>query len=229
MRAFEDVQRSEEQYHPLNLIAVVSLVAGLLSCLALVHPILYALPVLAAALSLMAIWRIRAAAGEVSGHNLAVVGLALACLFGGWAISYKLTSQSLLSRQARQVADRWLEFVQAGELQQAHQLMLRPRNRAPHETSLTEHYLDNEESRQAFRQVFDADPTKTIAEAGQRANIRFRKTVEVLRDASNTAVRQAYTFKETSSEADSLQFELLIVRPESRLGPREWYISRVFE
>ena len=229
MSVFEKDQRGEEQYHPLSLTSVVSLVVGLLSCLALAHPILYVVPVIAIVLSLVAIHRIRSADGEVTGHNFAVIGLALACLFGSWALAYELTSRKLLSEQARWVVDQWITYVQNGELQQAHQLMLRPQDRAPRDVSLANHYLGNIKFRQAFQRVFAAEPAKAIAAAGMKSEIRFHKTIEILKDTANSAVNQEYTFKDPNSNGRRHSFELLIVRSESQQGPGGWYISGVHE
>lgn len=68
-------------YKPVPVLAPVGLVLGICSFVALIFPVALAIPVLAAALSLVAGWQIRSSQGEFGGKWLARLGVLFAALF----------------------------------------------------------------------------------------------------------------------------------------------------
>src|SRR5688500_10904316 len=80
-------------YQGVSIMAVLALLLGVASALALVHPFLWVVPPVAVVLSILAIRAIDAPDSNLTGRRLAIAGLALALLFGLWAPSRVLTRQ----------------------------------------------------------------------------------------------------------------------------------------
>lgn len=123
---------SEElvDYQPFSRLAIVSLLLGILSATALIQPLLWAVPAVAAALSLVAMRRIALSEVRLPGRGLAVAGLGLALLFGSWAPAWYLSRYYVLVRQARERSETWLELIRQGRLYEAHQLAIPHGDRA---------------------------------------------------------------------------------------------------
>jgi hypothetical protein len=100
-------------------LSIVALVVGLLSPLSFVAPLLWAVPIVGAAVSLAAIFRIDSSQGALIGRRAALVGLALCVASVSAAASRPMFAQQFISRQARRAALEWIALVQAGQSQQA--------------------------------------------------------------------------------------------------------------
>jgi hypothetical protein len=127
-------------YRGVSVTAVLALILGVASILALVHPLLWVVPPVAVVVALIAIRAIDAPDSNLTGRSLALVGLAIALVFGLWAPSRAITRQAKLFSQARVYADEWFELVRAGKLHEAHQLTLAPIERQKPGASLEAAY-----------------------------------------------------------------------------------------
>jgi hypothetical protein len=138
---FSELDRLElPDYRPLNRCAVATFVLGLLSPISLAHPGLIVLPLVAIVLGVTALRQMQAAEVKQSGRALAVVGFYLAILFGTWTGIHQFTRSDRLSKQAREFAEQWLFLLRDGKTYEAHQLVMRQRERVVPGTSLDQHY-----------------------------------------------------------------------------------------
>ena len=71
-----------EQYSSISWIAVCALLLAGLSFLALAHPVLWCLPVVAAMLALFGVQQIRGSDGALTGHGIALFALGLSLCAG---------------------------------------------------------------------------------------------------------------------------------------------------
>lgn len=106
-------------YQPVSRLAVAALVAGVLSALALVSPICWVIPLVAAGLALAALADVNRPGAVKAGGLAAVAGLALAVGFGSQAVSTSVMSRWLIERRAATVARHWIDAVRAGRLADA--------------------------------------------------------------------------------------------------------------
>jgi hypothetical protein len=127
------------EYEPIDRLALAVLLLGIASIFALIHPLLWALPILAIALAAFALRRI-AIQQRQSGRRSALWGLGLALLFGSCAFTWTLTANYLMSSQARKCCDTWLALLRDGELYKAHQLTMRFEERLSTDDSLDKFY-----------------------------------------------------------------------------------------
>jgi hypothetical protein len=149
-RAGLSMAESEElpQYRRPSAAAIAGFLVGLASPLALIHPMLWVVPVVAAIVSLVGVRATRRAAPggkadldpPLTGRLFAVLGLALAVLFAGWAPARYFSRREALIRQSREFAEHYFETVQAQQLKELHQISRRPQDRRPPGVSLEDAY-----------------------------------------------------------------------------------------
>ena len=77
---YQDLESPAGAYHSVSALAIIALVVGLLSPLAFAHELLWALPLTAIALSIVAIVRIDRSEGLLIGRWAAVLGLVVLTL-----------------------------------------------------------------------------------------------------------------------------------------------------
>ena len=111
------------QYRSLSTLSVVALLLGLLSPLVLVSPLLMFFPLAAAAAAGLALLKIRAADGNLSGKILARWGLALAIVFGVGAIARAKIGEFLYRQQISAVVEPWLTRLTEDRYDEALNLM----------------------------------------------------------------------------------------------------------
>ena len=138
---FSSPEQPEElkEYRRLSRFAVLALTLGLLSVAALVHPLLWVFPIAAVGFATLALWQFRQSS-ELAGKKLAVIGLAVALLFGSCSISWSWARQITLSQQARAHVEYWFSLLSERRLLQAHQLTKAPYERLTPDQSLEKYY-----------------------------------------------------------------------------------------
>ena len=111
------------QYRSLSTLSVVALVLGLLSPLVFVSPLLMIFPFAAAGAACLALSKIHAADGNLSGARLARCGLALAVIFGVGSAARAKIGELLYQRQTDAVVEPWLNLLCGGRYDDALDLM----------------------------------------------------------------------------------------------------------
>lgn len=98
-----------DDYRPVSRPAVAALGLGVCSAAALIHPLCWAVPLVAAGLAVAALADIRRHGR--AGGLAARAGLALAVGFGGQAVSHAVVERLLAERRAGAAALMWVEAV----------------------------------------------------------------------------------------------------------------------
>lgn len=129
-----------EEYRPINPLVIAACLAGLLSLLAVFHPLLWVLPVAAIIISLAAIVRVSTGQRRSSGRNAAIFALCVAVFAGAYAPARAISRERTLLSAARAKAEAWLALIQQGRVQEAHQLTMQPELRFQGPGSLASHY-----------------------------------------------------------------------------------------
>ena len=113
----------DDKYSQLAPLAVIALVLGLASLLALIDPLFFLVPAAAIGVALIALGKIRQSDGALSGAGLARVGLALATICLVASLVSREVRDRLLQEQAGATAERWLRLMTAGDAADARALM----------------------------------------------------------------------------------------------------------
>lgn len=138
-----DVEAPElEGYRPISPLVIVACIVGLASVLAIVHPLLWIVPIVAAVLSICAIVRVSAAQSRYGGRSAAIAALCFAVFIGSYAPARTISRERALYEQARLNVEAWLSLLQQGRVQEAHQLSLNEHERFQGPASLADHYAE---------------------------------------------------------------------------------------
>jgi hypothetical protein len=160
-------------YRSISLAAVLALVFGCASALALIHPFLWVIPVVTIVIAVVAMRGIAREGANLTGRGLAITGLVLALFFGCWAPTRILTRQSYLYRQARPYADQWLELVRDGKIFEAHQLMQTVGERQKPDASLEVYYNSNADARKQLGYAFELKPALTMRSLADKVTYQY--------------------------------------------------------
>lgn len=160
-------------YRTISVAAILSLVFGATSALALAHWLLWVLPLVAIVLALVALRQIQAEDSNLTGRNLAILGILLALVFGVWAPSRLISRQNHLYRTARQYSDEWLELIRIGKVQEAHQLTLHETQRQAPGGSLASYYEARQDDKDALKGFLDRKVTKKLIALGDKATYTY--------------------------------------------------------
>ena len=98
-------------YRPVSKLAVAAAVAGILSALALMTPLLWLLPLVGVALAVAGLADVARPGAEKAGRAAALLGLALSIGFGTQAVSGKLVTRWITQRRSLAVAGAFLDAI----------------------------------------------------------------------------------------------------------------------
>ena len=116
----DTVEYDADDYRPISTLAVLSLIAGCSSVLALINQILWVIPLLAVGISIAAIRDTSVQGSQKSGRGVALIGLALSVGFGVQSFTV-FSGNTLIDRsRARETISRWHRVIQAGDWDMAY-------------------------------------------------------------------------------------------------------------
>ena len=181
------------EYRPVSMLAVLTLVLGLASALALAGPVLLFIPGICVLIGLFA-WRsIASSDGSLAGRNVILWGLAFASFFTAMSLGRVLTQRALVVRDAKQISETFLSLLLANHPEKAHQLQLLEHVRQPTGTSLWLHYRTTPDDYDALRRFVDAPLIHALLSLGPKAKVRYYDTEDITESAGRTYVVLLYT------------------------------------
>jgi hypothetical protein len=110
------------QYRSVSWTAILAILLGLLSAVALFNPLLVAVAVAGTGLSLFALRQIAARPDVLSGRGLALAALFLSVFFMIFAPTRLGIRSRVLQQRGRELADTFLSLLKEGRTYDAHQL-----------------------------------------------------------------------------------------------------------
>jgi hypothetical protein len=242
------------EYRPISRLALASLIVGMMSLAALIHPLLWSVPLVVVVLAVLALRRIAASHGELRGAPAARTGLGLALFFASWAMTWYLIDSYMITNQAREYGESWLQLLSSGRVYEAHQLTLAPSQRAKPPMSLVDLYtkprqpqrlesdaagnvvppspnpreMMEQEIPTMYRQFIAESPMRELLAAGAGWKFDFVRTVSrTTVDRYLTYVAQEYriTYVDGGQPKD-LEIVLTLQR-ECADRTANWYLPRV--
>jgi hypothetical protein len=118
-------------YHTISALAVVGLLFGLASPLCFGSPVFFAIPLVGAAVSIVALGRIAASDGALAGRWVATIGLALCVVSASAAIARQLAMERIRTTQAEASARVWISLLLEGKKEDAFRLTAAANRREP--------------------------------------------------------------------------------------------------
>jgi hypothetical protein len=215
-----------QQYRSLSGLAVLALLLGLVSVVALTHPAGWLVPALAIACGLWSLRRIARHADALTGAPLAVVGLVLGLLFLSWGPTSFLSDRWLINRHARQFGQQWLTAVFDGQLSKAYQATLPVHERQPEGTKLDEYYENNPLRRAERDAYFNDGFPKQLAQLKQQGRFVFERNQGIAVEPTYTLASPRF-FIYREGEAEPLWHLQLEVIRESDADGVYWMLIRM--
>jgi hypothetical protein len=114
-----DVATEVSGYRPVSSLAVAALIVGCVSALALVSPVFWVVPLVGAALALVAVRDVTRSGVAKAGGLAAVAGLALSLGFGSQAVTAAAMARWLAAARAESAARFWLDALCDGRTDDA--------------------------------------------------------------------------------------------------------------
>jgi len=221
-----DAQDTEfAEYRIVSSQAVLGLIVGLLSPLAVLDPSLWCVPILGVILSVWALRRIKKNAPVVVGRKMAWTGLALSLFFITSVPAYSLVYRTIVRNEAEQFSDLWFQYLVQNQPQKAHQLTLAPGLRQPLNDRLWDYYRNSPRPRKELETYVGNPTVRTLLELGPRARARFYQTAGQLRDDGSDQVVLLYAVTyEESGEKKSFFVTLSASRTTLADGTAGWHI-----
>lgn len=195
------------EYRSLSGLAVGSLVLGLLSSLALIHIVLWIIPVIALILAGFALRHARRT--ETGGEWAARAAIFLALIFGVWGVSQLVLSDWILKAKAHKLGDAWMKLVEKGQLKLAHQWTLTPSSRVQDLSLLDLYYEGQNEGSKSFNKFLEKGEMATLAKLPEGTKITFRSFDEWLKDGNQHLARLRYR---VSSPGQEREVVLVVMR-----------------
>jgi hypothetical protein len=127
------------------------------------------------------------------GRTVALVGVALSTLFIVMPVSRILSAQVLLARQARPVAEQFLEYLRQRSPQKAIMLNRAPDYRRPIDEGLWLFFRADDDARTELQRFVTRPPVRMLLALGERAQVRFYKTASVATEGDLAQVDYWYS------------------------------------
>jgi hypothetical protein len=240
----QDRPDEEITYRSVSVLAIVGLLVGLLAPLSMVAPLLWAIPIVGAAISLAAIVRIAGSDGALVGRGAALIGLALCVASISAAASRAAFSKYFVSREARDVALEWIATLQAGHDQQAFERTVeaaRLQSAPPTTTPQQEHdhtqqpgddhgHEHEHEHEDSPLERFREDPVVDfLMTGGAKLQASFDRDLAVeFAPRKEARIEQQFALRaDGHGAAQAVWLQIVLVRSStSALGPPRWLISK---
>ena len=216
-------------YRTVSILSIVSLVLGLAAPLALIAPLLFAIPIAGAAVALLALRRIAASDGALVGRTAAVIGLTLSIASISAAFTRTALTQEILSRQARAAALEWIALLQTGDAEKAFQLTTTNRQGPPPKPPAGTPDAETGPETSPL-ETFRADPVvRLLLDQAKTASVQYVRD-SAFDPASGGVVRIQQLFDvgvaADSGGASTTPVEIVLQRTSGFNGaPSQWLVS----
>lgn len=212
------------EYRAISLWAMLALVLGLLSPVAVLSPILGIVPLVAIAIGCYALRRIHVNSDRLSGRWLAVAPLILAPLFLGWGFSREFSRRERFFTHAREFADDWLSILNRNEPYFAHQLWVQKKHRLDPHMNFEVAYQADESATNQFKMFMGTSPAKEILAAAPNAKFQFEEFLRHRQSGLTDVVTLQYTYD--TPTAGKARFWITVKRDFSNYtGRADWQIT----
>lgn len=185
--SFESNQELEG-YRTLSRSALIALLIGLVSLVAVFTPVLALLPAIGIVFAILAFYQIERSKGQLGGTVVASLGLLLCATFLGWSVTANLTRQAELVRRATQLSEDFLSLIARGDKEKAHQLMMPPIGRVNNVRQIEQYYKEDSEGKAALAAAFSEKPLSDLVAWAGKYQFKLDSVVEVQQEGVADAV-----------------------------------------
>lgn len=217
LSAFDD--EPVVRYRPVSLWAVLGAVGGAMSWLALVDPLLWLVPPLAAAVCIAALRQTRHDPDLRVGRLLAMLGLLAALFFAAAAPADWWLYQRLVDREAQTFAGLWFRLLRENDPGRAMLLTEPVRGRPPLDEPPWDYYRRNERQFGNLESYVQQDLVRTLLALGPKADVRYYQSLPLDEGLQGDVVGQYYAVTYPAAAGKTTFF--VLVRMQRQRMPRE--------
>lgn len=215
-------------YRPLSLMAVVGLLLGVASLLALAHPVFWLVPAVALAINVVALRRIARTDPPIAGRRAGQIGLALSLTLLVAAPAHVFLDMWIVRVKALRLADQWFAYLANNKPHLAHRLTSDSPGAIPNdEEEVWAFYRAAFAAEQNLREWLVKPEVRALLRLGNRARVRLYRVVRQtpLTRGQLVEAQYAVTFEE-GGKTKSFLIEVGIKRAKFyETGVVVWNIS----
>lgn len=213
-------------YRTVNGSALLGLLLGLSSVVALVSPILLIVPLA----GLLCSWRALATLADrqvaQTGRGLAYFGLLLSVTFGVASPTAAWGDRWFLVQSTQPVIQAWFELLRTNQPEKALQLTLPPDLRRPIDDNLARYYRTHFDAHQRLESFVAEPTTKTLLLLGDRAQVRLYDNYPPVVQEHRESVALVYAVSYDDDGTRTTFFVQMGLErvPDKNGGPPRWRI-----
>ncbi len=215
------------EYRAVSGLAIGGLLLGLLSAVAIFHPSLCLVALVALVVNVLALRKIAGNPSVLVGRKAALVGMTLAVACATVGSSHWYASRWFIRREAQRFGAIWFEALARNEPHVAAQYSMPPTERWPLDKGLINRYVDEPDKLEQLQEYTDMPDVRALLALGEEAEVRFYNTEHQGRRNGEDTVLQVYAVSYSEAGARKTFFVALSL---SRLftadaDRAQWWIS----
>jgi hypothetical protein len=215
-------------YRPVSGWGLAALLLGLASAAALVHPLLWCVPLAGVVVSLVALRRIKRSEMKVVGRKAALIGLAFSVIYGVAAPVRLKAREHWLAARAQRLADEFLDDLGGRKPDRAFALTLRSVEKLPAHRHTAPGDPADSEPQNSLEIFLSEQPVAKLALLGSKAHPVHLRTEVFPTEDNRQPVGVLYEVQGAAAD-DSNPLEVLIYVEQifDGEGQERWWVSRV--
>lgn len=223
-----DIEAPPDDYRPVSGLAIGGLLVSFCSALALIHPVLWVVPLSGIFFSGLALRRIATASPPLLGRKAALVGMTISLIFGLAAPLQYWAHRRALRAEALEIANEWFTALRENRPDYAVRLSQQPTTKAARALPPLTDGQKREQFLQSVRDAIHQQPMELLLKLGKKAHVRLVKNNAVWHDEASEGVRDTFAVTVGSgSEAVSFFVRLSTLRSQDRAtGQWQWQITK---
>ena len=218
-------ESNEFDYRPVSKLALVCLVLGVVSGVALVTPALWIVPLITIGIGMMA-WR-SIARGERAGLWFAVGGITLASFIGAFAVGFRIVQVNSLKTSTRDYAKTWLETLDRGDINKAFQFLHDTKGDSKPPAQSYEEYYEDDLRRDALETFRGLAPVDVLLKRDGDLAYQRSKVVSCNSKLALVWHRFRFTYDDDEEERECDIDVYLIGELAPKNDTMEWYVGAV--
>lgn len=223
---FDHNQDELQSYRSVSSACASALVGGFLSVVALAHPILWLVPSVFFVVGLIGLRRVTSKPDQYIGKTAAIIGICASVLFLSLSVSKYYSERWIVSQNARQFGQEWMDALTTGQREKAHQGWLEYFYRQPRGTELADFYSQNPTEAEDLDKFLELEAVRKICRFSSKAQVDFVRTDAIYPSVDGHSV--FLIFKVSDETNEPIQFVLHIKRT-PKDGNAYWSVNEIHE
>lgn len=223
-----DIEEPLDDYRPVSGFAVAGLLLGLGSVAALIHPVLWVVPLCGVVATWYALRQIALGSPPLLGRKAALIGLTLSLIFGLSGPLVNWAHRRALRAQALEMAAEWFTAWRENRPDYAIRLSQRSTTKTGRDKSPLAESDSRDRLLGSLRKDVHEQPADLLLKLGKQAHVRHFQNESIWWDDANEGVRDLYVVTVgQGSDAVSFFVRLGLLRSQDRAtGEWQWQITK---